>query len=101
MTQPQLQARLESFGALKACRCYPSQGAPQPDHSTILRLDHQSELLSQQFPRQTYTLHSSNMLHVCRLVLNATTKQPKGTAFIEFENAASAQKAAQASAKGR
>lgn len=38
---------------------------------------------------------------LCRLVINPTTKQPKGTAFVEFEDAAKAKIAADASANGR
>ena len=38
---------------------------------------------------------------LCRLVINPTTKQPKGTAFVEFEDAAKAKTAADASANGR
>lgn len=38
---------------------------------------------------------------LCRLVINPTTKQPKGTAFVEFEDPAKAKNAADASASGR
>ena len=38
---------------------------------------------------------------LCRLVMNAATQKPKGTAFVEFETAEDAQNAAAACKRAR
>lgn len=53
-------------------------------------------LLSHSFPPQTY-----GPVRSCRLVVDKTSGKLKGTAFVDFYKVASAEKAAEACAKGR
>ena len=82
-TKQELQARLEAFGRVQACRwtripSYPERKGPLGHH-----------VLKQ--------LHAPP----CRLVVNPLTGRCKGTAFVEFCSSDAAESAAEASAKGR
>lgn len=81
-TKQELQARLESFGSIQACRSALAMDNCQLNFCALIPC------------RPTSSC-------VCRLVINPNTKQPKGTAFVEFKESAAAAKAADASQRGR
>ena len=96
VTPQQLQAKFQTFGRIKACRCDETHGPCPPVWLAVLLF-----CCLKCAPAHMSVLTNVVLGFTFRLVMNKATQKPKGTAFVEFHDADSANHAAAASITGR